>query len=205
MFAVVAASLLITGCASTTIAPENKASLHKVAIARQIDMPARPTVFGSSAGGAFFLGGPLGVMINQSVSDLPGQFALVLSTQQIDVRELMRLALKDQLRSKGLEVVDNEEQADAILKATIGAYGLTGNILSSEDKRFPLLSTKLELVRRNSDQVIWKKVVSTNVVTEIIEKQEQRPLADYFKDVDLLKREHEKVTALVAAYAFRDF
>lgn len=205
MALLLAAPLLLAACASTPMSAENKASIRKVAIARQVDMPERPIVFGSGAGGAFLLGGMVGTAINQKASELPEQFVQVMATQRISVPDLVRQALAEQLKSKGFEVVGEEAQPDAVLKATIQNYGLTGNILSSEDKRFPLLAARFAMVRRNSDQVIWKQVVATNTLPEIMNQQEQRPLADYFQDGALLRREQEKVARLATGYAFRSF
>lgn len=197
------ASLLFAGCASRTLSPEARASVRKVMVVRQVEMPEKPTVYGDGAVGAFLLAGPLALAAAQGMSDLPSQYKLALSTNNVRIDELTRQAVAGQLKSKGFEVVDREEQADAILKVRVHVYGLTKTSLSG-DERVATMSTQFDLVRGKSNEVMWRQVVNSAGVIEIIEKEEKHSLKDFFNDGPLLKREHEKLTSLVAARAFRD-
>jgi hypothetical protein len=193
-----AVSSLMAGCANTPLDAQAKAAMRTVAISKQIDLIERPTVFGDKAGGAFLLGGLVGTAIDQKASNLPDQLVQLLAAQRIDMRELARAALRDQLAAKGFTVIDDEALADAVLKVNIGAYGLTGDILSGEGKRFPLLSIRADLVKRGADSAVWRSVVSSNVEEAINKQLDARPLQDYYTDPALLRREYEKINRLVA-------
>jgi hypothetical protein len=173
-------------------------------VARQVEMPEKPTVYGSGAVGAFLLAGPLALAAAQGMSDLPSQYKLALATHKVEVGELTRRALATQLKAKGFEVVEREDQADAILKVRVHAYGLTKTSLSS-DERVATMTTQVDLVRRTAaDQVMWRQTVNSAGLIEIIDKQEKHSISEFFNDGPLLKREQEKLTSLLAAHVFRD-
>jgi hypothetical protein len=194
----VSALTMLGACATATLDPQLKSSIRSVAIARQIELPAKPIVFGDKAGAAFLVGGAIGTSIEQKGSGLPEQFVQLLAAQRIDVRETTRTALRAQLATRGFKVVDDETQADAVVRVSQFGYGMTGDILFGDGKRFPLLAMRIDLVRRGGESSVWRSVVSSNTVEDINKQLEARSLQDYFSDPALLRREHDKIATLVA-------
>lgn len=189
---------LMAGCATAPLDPQIKSTVRSVAVGQKIDLPDKPIVFGDKAGAAFLVGGVIGTSMEQKTTGLPEQFVQLLAVQRVDVRETTRAALRKQLAARGFTVVDDEAQADAVVKVSQFGYGMTGDILFGEGKRFPMLGMRIDLVRRGSDTSLWRNVVSSHTVEEINKQLEARPLQDYFTDASLLRREHDKIAMLVA-------
>lgn len=189
---------LMAGCATAPLDPQIKSTVRSVAVGQKIDLPDKPIVFGDKAGAAFLVGGVIGTSVEQKTTGLPEQFVQLLAVQRVDVRETTRAALRKQLAARGFTVVDDEAQADAVVKVSQFGYGMTGDILFGEGKRFPMLGMRIDLVRRGSDTSLWRNVVSSHTVEEINKQLEARPLQDYFTDASLLRREHDKIAMLVA-------
>lgn len=188
----------LSGCANAPLDAQAKASIRTLAIAKQVELAERPIVFGDKAGGAFLLGGALGSAVEQKTSSLPDQFVQLLESRQINVREINRAALSRHLARKGYKLVEDETRADVVMKVKIGAYGMTGDIIFGDGKRFPILGLSAELFRPGEAKRIWFNTVSSHVVEDINKQLELRPLQDYFNDAALLRSQHEKIADLVA-------
>jgi hypothetical protein len=108
----------------------------------------------------------------------------------------IRNELVTQLKSKGIEVVDGAK-ADAVLNVQVGQYGLT---MADMRGRFPQLRLGINLTKPNGE-MIWRHWAAADGIPGITKQVEVRPVADFFNDPALLRREIRKVTALVIASA----
>jgi hypothetical protein len=185
---------LLSACASTSISPQDRSSLKRVTIAPVV-LPKKPVIFKASSGVAFVIAGPLGIALTNGTSDLPTAYQDLLAKNKIDVAAIIHAELKAQLRAKGIEVVDNESQADAVLSVQMLQYGLTGDVFSS--KRFPQYWAKFRLAKRNGD-VIWKNWGAAHVSQDVIKQVEARPIPDYFNDPKFLDSQIRKVTRIIS-------
>jgi hypothetical protein len=185
---------LLSACASTNISPEERLALKRVNIA-PIVLPKKPVVFSAGSGAAFIIAGPLGVALASGASDLPTAYKELLAKNKIDVAAIIHAELKTQLQAKGFEVVDNENQADAVLSVQMLQYGLTGDAFSSE--RFPQYWAKFRLTKRNGG-VIWKNWDAAHISKDVVKQVEARPIPDYFNDPKLLDSQIRKVTRIIS-------
>lgn len=188
---------LLSACVSASISPDERSALKRVSIAPVV-LPEKPVVFKASSGAAFVIGGPLGVAIANGTSDLPTAYKQLLADNRIDVAAIIRGELKTQLQAKGIEVVDDESKADAVLSVQMLQYGLTGDVFSG--KRFPQYWANFRLTKRSGD-VIWKNMGAAHGSQEVIKQVEARPIPDYFNDPKFLDSQIRKVTRIVTASA----
>lgn len=190
---VVMVAAFLFGCVSASISPEDRTSLKRVTIAA-IELPEKPVVFGPGSGGAFVLAGPLGLAIAQGSSDLPTAYKQTLAQNRIDVAAYIKAELTSQLRSKGIEVVENATQADAVMSIQVLQYGLTGNVFS--DNRFPQLWANFKLTKQNGG-VIWKNMGAAHISENVQKQVEARPIPDYFNDPKFLDSQIRKVNKII--------
>ncbi len=199
MFGALVFALSLIGCASVNIAPEERTALKRVNVAA-IELPDKPVVWGPSSGGTFVLTGALGLAIAQGISDLPAAYKQTLAKNRIDVAAYIKTELRNQLVSKGIEVVESPGQADAVMSIQILQYGLTGDVIS--DTRFPQLWANFKLTKRNGD-VIWKNMGAAHISQNVQKQVEARPIPDYFNDPKFLDSQIRKVHRIVIAEAIR--
>lgn len=190
----------LTGCASTSLSPEQRTVIKRVSVA-EVKMPAKPTIFGESAGAAFLLGGPLGLALSNAGGDLPTLYARQLQRNDIDVGALFKSDLEQQLRQRGFEVVPHGQAVDAYLAAEVVQYGLTGDIFSSPPVRFPQLSVQAGLFKASSQDKVWRGTASLNVLPDVIKQLEARRIDDYLQDGELLRQQVQKASRLIAGVA----
>ena len=190
-------AVFLSACVSKNISPAERSALKRVSIA-PIVLPEKPVVFSAGSGAGFVLGGAIGVAIANGTTDLPTAYKQMLAQNKIDVAAIIRAELKAQLRAKGIEVVDNENQADAVLHVQMLQYGLTGDAFSS--KRFPQYWANFRLTRRNGD-VIWKNMGAAHGSQEVLKTVEARPIPDYFNDPKFLDSQIRKVTRIISVSA----
>lgn len=186
---------LLAACGSAGISPAERSALKRVSIAPVV-LPEKPVVFAAGSGAAFVIGGSLGVAIASGATDLPTAYKQLLAQNKIDVAAIMRAELKTQLQAKGFEVVDSENQADAVLSVQVLQYGLTGDAFSS--KRYPQYWANFRLTKRNGD-VIWKNTAAAHISQDVIKQVEARPIPDYFNDPKLLDSQIRKVARIISA------
>lgn len=192
--------LSLTGCASSSLSPEQRNLVRRVSVA-EVKVPAKPTIFGERAGVAFLLGGPLGLALNNAGGDLPTLYAQQLQRNRIDVGAQFKADLEQQLRQRGFEVVPHGQPADAYLAAEIVQYGLTGDIFSSPPLRFPQLSVQADMVKTGSQEKIWRGTASLNVLPEVYQQLESRRIDEYLQDDELLRQQVQKTSRLIAGVA----
>ena len=197
MVCVILIASVLFGCVSAKISPEERSTLKRVRIG-DIVLPEKPVVFSAGTGVGFVLAGPIGVALANGSSDLPTAYKQTLAQNKIDVSAIVREELKAQLQSKGIEVVENDHQADAVLGVQVLQYGLTGEVFSG--KRFPQLWATFKLTKRNGD-VIWKNMGAAHALPDVIKQVEARPIPDYFKDPKFLESQIKKVTKIVITSA----
>jgi hypothetical protein len=197
VFGLVIVAGLLSACGSAGISPEERSAFRRVSIA-PIVLPEKPVVFSAGSGAAFVIGGSLGVALASGASDLPAAYKQLLAQNKTDVAAIIRAELKTQLQVKGTEVVDNENQADAVLSVQMLQYGLTGDVFSS--KRFPQYWANFRLTKRNGD-VIWKNTGAAHISQDVIKQVEARPIPDYFNDLRLLDSQIRKVTRIISVSA----
>lgn len=194
----------LAGCASPTLTPDERSSIGKVSIA-DVVMPSKPTIFGERAAASFLLGGPLGLAMTHAGSDLPTLYLEQLQKHHIDVAALFKADLTQQFRQHGLEVVPHGQSVDAVVVPEIVQYGLTGDIFSSPPVRFPQLSVRLDVIRSDNGQRLWRGSASLNVLPDVIKQLEARPIGDYLQDGELLRGQVEKASKLIAAEGMKRF
>jgi hypothetical protein len=198
---ILALTLALAGCATPQLSAEQRSSLKRVAIGK-VQLPEKPTIFGESAAGAFLLGGPIGLAIANSGSDVPTEFKKALERSQTDVAAIVREDLRAALVRSGIEVVpEGDPRADAVLAPTVLQYGLTGNIFSSPPVRVPALWVRVDLKKPQSGETIWWHWASVHVSEDIIARLDSRSIADYFTDPVLLNSQYRKASALVSQAA----
>ena len=192
-------AMLLSACASTGISPQDRQSLRRVYIA-PIVLPETPFIFKPGAGGALLLAGPIGFALANAGSDLPTAYRNLLAQNGIDIAEGIRAEFRTQLLRKRIEVVSNENEADATLAVDVRQYGMTGDILS--DDRYPQLIASVTLARRNGD-VIWKQLMAAHIAPEVGKQVNARPLADYFNDRALLESRIKQVNQILISLALK--
>jgi hypothetical protein len=188
-------AFLLFGCASSGMSPEERSALNRVSIA-SFGMPEKPTIITSGTGTAFALTGAVGVAIASGASDLPTAYKQTLAQNRIDIPAYIRAELKSQLKAKGIEVVDNASQADAVLSVQVTDYGLTGGMFS--DKRLPLWWANFALTKRDG-RVIWKNTDGVRISFDVLKKIEGRPIPEYFNDPKMHENTIRQVTQMIVA------
>lgn len=194
------ATLALVGCASPTLSPDQRHAIKRIGIA-EVSMPGRAMVLSDKAGAAFLLGGPIGIAVANSSSDLPTEYARLLDRNGIDVAALVRADLQAQLTRQGFEVVAQGQPSDAVLVTKVLQYGLTGYPFAAEPVRVPALWLRVELKRPGSDDTLWWHWASVHVTPGILDQLEQRPVRDYFDDASMLERQVRKASRLVTEAA----
>ncbi len=189
--------LSLFGCASAKLSPEDRAAIKRISIST-VDLPDKPIVWGPRSGGAFILTGPLGLAIAQGTSDLPTAYKQTLAQNRIDIAAYIKAELRSQLASKKIEVIENANQADAVMSIQVLQYGLTGDVFS--DNRFPQLWANFRLTKRNGD-VIWKGSGAAHVSQQVQRQVKARPIADYFNDPQVLDSQIRKVHRIIISEA----
>lgn len=190
-------SSTLFSCVSRRISPDERLALKRVSIA-SITLPEKPVVFSPGSGAAFVIAGPLGVALANGSSDVPTAYKQLLAQNKIDVPSIIRAELKAQLKLKDIDVVENEKQADAVLRVEVLQYGLTGDIFSG--KRFPQLWAKFRLTKPNGS-VIWKNMGAAHITKDITKQVEARPIPDFFNDPKFLESQINKITQIVVGSA----
>jgi hypothetical protein len=193
VLSVLAVASFLFGCASPKISTEERAALKRVIVAA-VELPDKPVILAPVSGGAIFFG-VLGVVIEQGMSpDYSTVYKKVLEQNQINIAADIKAELKNQLISRGIEVVEDASQADAVMNIEVFRYGLTGDM--SSDNRFPQLWATFKLTKRNGD-VIWKNTGAAHILKEVQQQVEARPIPDYFNDPKFLDSQIKKVTKII--------
>jgi hypothetical protein len=199
--AVLLLALALAGCASPKLSPDQRASLKRLSIG-QVQLPEKPTIFGESAAGAFLLGGPIGLAIANSGSDMPTEFKKALERSNTDIAAIVRGDLKAELARKGFDLVDGADaKTDAVVVAQVIQYGLTGDIFASPPVRVPALNVRVEFKHPKTGETVWWHWASVHMRKDIIDQLQSRPIADYYTDQALLGSEFNKASRLVTAAA----
>jgi hypothetical protein len=195
--------VLLGGCASPKLSVDQRAAIRKVTIG-EVVMPEKPVVFGDKAGGAFLLGGPIGLAIANSGSDLPTEYAKLLERGHIDVAALLREDLKTQLVRQGFEVVPAGQPSDATIVPKVLQYGLTGDVFASPPVRVPQLWLRVDLKRTGSSDTLWWHWASVHVTKGIFAQMEPHPIREYFDDTSMLEQQVKKASRLVTEAALSE-
>ncbi len=190
----------LAGCASSSLSPDQKAGIKRVSVAN-VKMPAKPTIFGEGAAGAFLLGGPLGIALANAGSDLPKLYAKQLGKNNVNVGAQLKADLEQQLRQKGFEVVSHDQPADAVVSAEVFQYGLTGDIFSSPPVRFPQLSVRVDLIKPSTGESIWRGTAALNVLPDVYKQLDARRIDEYLQEGQLLRQQVQKASGSIACVA----
>lgn len=192
-------ALSLVGCATTSISQADRQALKRVNIA-PIALPEKPTIIAPGAGIGFLIAGPIGIALVNGASDLPTAYKEHLAKNNIDINALILSEVRSRLRAKGIEVVEQPGEADAVLNVGVLQYGLTGTVFSND--RFPQFWAIFRLLKPNGD-VIWKDYAAAHVSAEIQKQVESRPIPDYFNEPAFLEKQIRKVTEMVVEEATR--
>lgn len=186
-------ALTLVGCGTASLSRTDRQALKRVTIA-PITMPEKPTIIAPGAAIGFLIAGALGSAIVNGTSDLPAAYQEHLEKNKIDINALTLNAVKTSLRAKGIEVVEQVAQADAVLNVAVAHGLLAVNAFRSD--RFTQFSASLKLTKPNGD-VIWKDYAAAHLSTEIQKQLEHHPIPDYFNDPAMLEEQVRKVIGMV--------
>lgn len=188
---------MLGGCATQTLDAQKKASIRTVAIAKDVELRERPTVFGDKAGGAFLLGGALGAALEQGASSLPDQFLQAMAAEKVDVRSVLRTEVTRQLTAKGYQVVEDESRADAVVRLRILNYGLTKDLFDAQAPSMPLLVVRAHLVEPRTGSELWWGHLASNTDAPIHAALDKYPVQQFLQNRSLLRSGFEKISRLV--------
>ena len=198
---ILAVAIGLTGCASSKLSVEQRATIKRVSVADPI-MPDKPTVFGSNSGVGFLLGGPLGVALANSGNDLPTLYVQTLQKYGINVAAIAKTDLEAQLRRQGFTVVPQGQAADAVLQPKVLQYGLTGDVFASPPVRFPQLWLRVDLLRASNNQQIWWNHAALHVMPEAFKQMDARLIEDLLQNQEMLNTEVRKASKLITDEIF---
>jgi len=192
--------LFALGCATTESTSDAEAKrfdgIRSVTVAKYVAIPELPEVFGRTAATGALFGGGLGSAIAQSTAPESAEFQKFLTSNRIDVKEIVRQEFMANLSATGAFPAVVAEGADAYFDLAIQQYGLGPTISwSLIDKPLrPTLRLVARLMRRDG-KVLWK---DTEFISALNDETEAHKIDIYYANPKLTEEQFRKVARVVA-------
>ena len=194
---VVVLSLMFFGCAGkTTMSPEVKSQLKKIALDTNVTMPQEVMFMTRGDALAMGLGGIVGGLIVGSDLSQEEKLHKFLDENKINFDEILKEEYLLALKSKPYYAskLTTESNAQNKFKITVNMYGLMyhHNIFSADYK--PSANIKFDLLD-NNNKVIWSE---TDFVTSYTDETSRMPLEDYFKNPENMREAFHSVARVIS-------